>query len=94
MMVGLPACGKTYWAEQHIEENLRENFVLLGTNQATPERSFRTLRLRSILLQVLDGASHNGHTHALPQVIDQMKIVGLKRQRNYHERWDELITQV
>jgi len=31
-MVGLPACGKTYWALKHMEENSRKNYLLLGTN--------------------------------------------------------------
>jgi len=31
-MVGLPACGKTYWALKHIEKNSRKNYCLLGTN--------------------------------------------------------------
>lgn len=32
MMVGLPACGKTYWALKHMEKNPRKNYCLLGTN--------------------------------------------------------------
>jgi len=32
LMVGLPACGKTYWAMKHMEENPRKNYCLLGTN--------------------------------------------------------------
>jgi len=32
MMVGLPACGKTYWALKHMEENPTKGFTLLGTN--------------------------------------------------------------
>jgi len=59
MMVGLPACGKTYWAIKHMEENPRKNYLLLGTNT----------------------------------VIDQMRVVGLRRKGNYAERWQELITQ-
>jgi len=59
MMAGLPACGKTYWAQKHMEANPLKNYVLLGTNA----------------------------------VIDQMKVMNLNRQRNYHERWEELISQ-
>merc|ERR1719401_1874352 len=59
MLCGLPACGKTYWAQKHMEANPRKNYVLLGTNA----------------------------------VIDQMKVMNMKRQRNYAERWEELISQ-
>jgi len=59
MMAGLPACGKTYWAQKHIEANPLKNYVLLGTNA----------------------------------VIDQMKVINLNRQRNYADRWQELISQ-
>lgn len=58
MMCGLPACGKTYWAEKHMEKNAAKSFVLLGTNA----------------------------------VIDQMKVMGLKRQANYAARWEELMS--
>merc|ERR1719428_569982 len=58
-MCGLPACGKTYWAQKHMEANPMKNYVLLGTNA----------------------------------VIDQMKVMNLNRQRNYAERWQELISQ-
>merc|ERR1719277_2846739 len=59
MLCGLPACGKTYWAQKHMEANPLKNYVLLGTNA----------------------------------VIDQMKVMNLNRQRNYAERWQELISQ-
>merc|ERR1719188_431415 len=59
MLCGLPACGKTYWAQKHMEANPLKNYVLLGTNA----------------------------------VIDQMKVMNLNRQRNYAERWEELIAQ-
>lgn len=58
-LVGLPACGKTYWAQKHMEANPMKNYVLLGTNA----------------------------------VIDQMKVMSLTRQRNYADRWQELISQ-
>jgi len=32
MMVGLPACGKTYWALNHMEANPKKGYTLLGTN--------------------------------------------------------------
>jgi len=59
MLCGLPACGKTYWAQKHMEANPLKNYVLLGTNA----------------------------------VIDQMKVMNLNRQRNYADRWNELISQ-
>jgi len=59
MLCGLPACGKTYWAQKHMDANPLKNYILLGTNA----------------------------------VIDQMKVMNLNRQRNYAERWEELITQ-
>ena len=34
MMVGLPASGKTTWAEQYVKENPEYRYVLLGTNLA------------------------------------------------------------
>jgi len=59
MLVGLPACGKTYWAQKHMEANPQKSYVLLGTNA----------------------------------VIDQMKVMNLTRQRNYAQRWEELMSQ-
>lgn len=59
MLAGLPGCGKTYWAQKHMEANPLKNYLLLGTNS----------------------------------VIDQMKVMNVKRQRNYAERWQELISQ-
>lgn len=32
MMIGLPAAGKTKWAEKHCEENPDKNINILGTN--------------------------------------------------------------
>jgi heterogeneous nuclear ribonucleoprotein U-like protein 1 len=59
LLAGLPGCGKTYWAQKHMEANPLKNFMLLGTNA----------------------------------VIDQMKVMGVGRQRNYADRWQELISQ-
>lgn len=58
MMCGLPACGKTYWAERYMENNATKSYVLLGTNA----------------------------------IIDQMKVMGLKRHANYAARWEELMS--
>ena len=58
MMCGLPACGKTYWLEKHVDRHPKKAYVLLGTNA----------------------------------VIDQMKVMGLKRQANYANRWEELMS--
>ncbi|URD73105.1 heterogeneous nuclear ribonucleoprotein U-like protein [Musa troglodytarum] len=57
MMVGLPASGKTTWAEKWIKEHPEKRYVLLGTNLA----------------------------------LDQMKVPGLLRKRNYGERFDCLM---
>mmetsp|Transcript_46707 Transcript_46707/g.99918 ORF Transcript_46707/g.99918 Transcript_46707/m.99918 type:complete len:497 (-) Transcript_46707:303-1793(-) len=59
LLCGLPGCGKTYWAQKHMEANPLKNYLLLGTNS----------------------------------VIDQMKVMNIKRQRNYADRWQELISQ-
>ncbi|XVE51247.1 hypothetical protein DITRI_Ditri02bG0024600 [Diplodiscus trichospermus] len=57
MMVGLPASGKTTWAEKWVKEHPEKRYVLLGTNL----------------------------------VLDQMKVPGLLRKRNYGERFDRLM---
>ncbi|KAJ8493506.1 hypothetical protein OPV22_015227 [Ensete ventricosum] len=57
MMVGLPASGKTTWAEKWIKEHPGKRYVLLGTNLA----------------------------------LDQMKVPGLLRKRNYGERFECLM---
>ncbi|XP_041090505.1 heterogeneous nuclear ribonucleoprotein U-like protein 1 isoform X2 [Polyodon spathula] len=59
MMVGLPASGKTTWAEKHAAENPTKKFNILGTNA----------------------------------IMEKMKVMGLRRQRNYAGRWDVLIQQ-
>ncbi|KAK6487667.1 heterogeneous nuclear ribonucleoprotein U-like protein 1 [Huso huso] len=59
MMVGLPASGKTTWAEKHAAENPAKKFNILGTNA----------------------------------IMEKMKVMGLRRQRNYAGRWDVLIQQ-
>ncbi|KDP20883.1 hypothetical protein JCGZ_21354 [Jatropha curcas] len=59
MMVGLPASGKTTWAEKWVKEHPERRYVLLGTNL----------------------------------VLDQMKVPGLLRKKNYGERFDRLISQ-
>ncbi|KAG0494542.1 hypothetical protein HPP92_005536 [Vanilla planifolia] len=57
MMVGLPASGKTTWAEKWLKEHTEKRYLLLGTNLA----------------------------------LDQMKVPGLLRKRNYGERFDLLM---
>ncbi|GMH26922.1 hypothetical protein Nepgr_028765 [Nepenthes gracilis] len=57
MMVGLPASGKSTWAEKWVKEHPEKRYVLLGTNL----------------------------------VLDQMKVPGLLRKRNYGERFDRLM---
>lgn len=57
MMVGLPASGKTTWAEKWVKEHPEKRYVLLGTNLA----------------------------------LDQMKVPGLLRKKNYEERFDRLM---
>lgn len=32
MMIGLPAAGKTKWAEKHCQDNPERNINILGTN--------------------------------------------------------------
>ncbi|KAL6544783.1 hypothetical protein OROMI_023645 [Orobanche minor] len=57
MMVGLPASGKTTWAEKWVKEHPEKRYVLLGTNLA----------------------------------LEQMKVPGLLRKRNYGERFELLM---
>merc|ERR1719343_1410949 len=38
MLAGLPACGKTYWAQKHMEANPLKNYILLGTNAGKTPR--------------------------------------------------------
>ncbi|XP_034024481.1 heterogeneous nuclear ribonucleoprotein U-like protein 1 isoform X2 [Thalassophryne amazonica] len=59
LMVGLPACGKTTWAQKHAVNNPEKKYNILGTNA----------------------------------IMDKMKVMGLRRQRNYAGRWDVLIQQ-
>lgn len=51
MMVGLPASGKTSWAENNVKEHPEKRYLLLGTDL----------------------------------VLDQMKLPGLSRKRNYSQ---------
>ena len=33
MMIGLPASGKTTWADKHMRENPEKRYTIIGTNQ-------------------------------------------------------------
>uniref|UniRef100_A0A0D9WA28 SPRY domain-containing protein n=1 Tax=Leersia perrieri TaxID=77586 RepID=A0A0D9WA28_9ORYZ len=57
MLVGLPASGKSTWAEKWVKEHKEKRFILLGTNLA----------------------------------LEQMKVPGLLRKRNYGERFEHLM---
>ncbi|WJX26529.1 hypothetical protein P8452_15440 [Trifolium repens] len=57
MLVGLPASGKTTWAEKWVKEHPEKRYVLLGTNL----------------------------------ILEQMKVPGLLRKKNYGERFDRLM---
>ena len=62
MMVGLPACGKTTWAQQHVRDNPGKRYTVLGTNQIMDKMKvrFRTLDTTGGVLNTdLDLLLHN-----------------------------------
>ncbi|XP_038689144.1 heterogeneous nuclear ribonucleoprotein U-like protein 1 isoform X2 [Tripterygium wilfordii] len=59
MLVGLPASGKTTWAEKWVKDHPEKRYMLLGTNL----------------------------------ILDQMKVPGLLRKKNYGERFDRLMSR-
>ena len=59
MLVGLPATGKSTWAELHMKQHPEKRYTLLSTDN----------------------------------ILEQMKVAGLTRQRNYSERWEQLMPE-
>lgn len=45
-MIGLPASGKTTWAEKHCTDNPEKRFTILGTNLIMDKMKVRNLRER------------------------------------------------
>ncbi|KAK3014594.1 hypothetical protein RJ639_009827 [Escallonia herrerae] len=75
MMVGLPASGKTTWAENWVKEHPEKRYVLLGTNLALDRMKCNYLIRPSFLLTKLDS----------------QQVPGLLRKQNYGERFDRLM---
>lgn len=53
MMVGLPASGKSTWAEKWVKEHLDKRFILLGTNLALDQMKVSTRSNSAILCAIL-----------------------------------------
>ena len=45
-MIGLPASGKTTWAEKHCTDNPEKRFTILGTNLIMDKMKVHNLRER------------------------------------------------
>ncbi|KAL2341957.1 hypothetical protein Fmac_009897 [Flemingia macrophylla] len=83
MMVGLPASGKTTWAEKWVKDHPEKRYVLLGTNLILDQ-----MKVSAFLAQC------SGCGYCLLYVIKSINILqvpGLLRKNNYGERFDLLM---
>eukprot|EP00479_Gromia_sphaerica_P007253 TRINITY_DN2352_c0_g1_i1.p1 TRINITY_DN2352_c0_g1~~TRINITY_DN2352_c0_g1_i1.p1 ORF type:complete len:71 (+),score=6.98 TRINITY_DN2352_c0_g1_i1:275-487(+) len=44
MLIGLPACGKTSWANRYRDENKNKNYTILGTDEILTQMKVMNLR--------------------------------------------------
>lgn len=78
MMVGLPACGKTFWAEKYAKENKHKKFNIIGTN---------AIMDRMKVMGLTRQRNYHGRWDALikqaSDILNRMLKIAEKKNRNY-----------
>jgi heterogeneous nuclear ribonucleoprotein U-like protein 1 len=78
MMVGLPASGKTTWAEKHMRENPEKHYTILGTNQIMDKMKVSGLMRRG---------NYHGRWEVLikkaTDILNRLLVMAGKNPRNY-----------
>lgn len=94
MMVGLPASGKTTWAENWSRDHPDKRYVIIGTNLALDQMKvmsktmaiYLSLLFFSLFLFIVPdfGISYRWRCAQVP---------GLHRKHNYAQRWEQLMSR-
>lgn len=94
MMVGLPASGKTTWAEKWVKDNPEKRYVLLGTNMILEQMKVFVLFCMFVLFNVdFQIAPFTVCNSPLLKkyIYFFLQVPGLLQKHNYSERFDCLM---
>ena len=67
MLIGLPSCGKTYWANQFVKRNLSKRYYLIGIGSILEKmkvrNKFRVIyKVKVIIIWVIEFQKDVGNT--------------------------------
>lgn len=73
MMVGLPASGKSTWAEKWVKEHQEKRYILLGTNLVLEQ-----MKVGFLLVAIVLGSSLNPATFSFQYITNTLIIAGAR----------------
>ncbi|XP_015267677.1 PREDICTED: heterogeneous nuclear ribonucleoprotein U-like protein 2 isoform X3 [Gekko japonicus] len=78
LMVGLPGCGKTQWAQKHTEENPDKRYNILGTDAVLFQ-----MRTRGPEVEELDTKSQDQLTQQAARCVSKLVQIAPRTKRNF-----------
>nr|XP_056708251.1 heterogeneous nuclear ribonucleoprotein U-like protein 2 isoform X2 [Euleptes europaea] len=78
LMVGLPGCGKTQWAQKHTQENLDKRYNILGTDAVLFQ-----MRTRGPEIEELDTKGQDQLTQQAARCISKLVQIAPRTKRNF-----------